>query len=169
MLPRMGEAPLVRVAVHHPLEGALQPGAPLAGTLDFRAGREAAAGGAAPRCTEVRLLHLCRGLWMQLLRLFSCRSPGVAAGRVSCGVRSMSRCPLPASAVHGLRSRGGAPVPYIFGSLLNLTLHVRLPSRCWCCWRQRRRSQRRGSRRRAPAPASSARCSRSVFRFRVLP
>ncbi len=57
---RMGDAPLVRVAVHHPLEGPLQPGAPLAGTLDFRAGREAAAGGAAPRCTEVRSCPLGR-------------------------------------------------------------------------------------------------------------
>ena len=49
----MGDAALVRVAVHPPLEGPLQPGASLSGTLDFRAGREASAGGAAPRCSEV--------------------------------------------------------------------------------------------------------------------
>lgn len=49
----MGDAPLVRVSVHQPPEGGLQRGAPLAGTLDFRAGREAAAGGSAPQCTEV--------------------------------------------------------------------------------------------------------------------
>ena len=54
---RMGDAPLVRIAVHPPLEGPLQPGASLSGTLDFRAGREAAAGGAAPPCSEVSLLH----------------------------------------------------------------------------------------------------------------
>lgn len=53
---RMGDAPLVRVAVHQPPEGPLQRGVPLAGTLDFRAGREAAATGSAPQCTEVLVL-----------------------------------------------------------------------------------------------------------------
>lgn len=43
----------MRVAVHPPLEGPLQPGASLSGTLDFRAGREGANGAAAPRCSEV--------------------------------------------------------------------------------------------------------------------
>jgi hypothetical protein len=49
----MGDAPLVRLAVHQQPEGLLQRGALLACTLDFQAGRDAAATGAAPRCTEV--------------------------------------------------------------------------------------------------------------------
>lgn len=58
---RIGEQPLVRVALHPSLEGSLQPGATLAGTLDFSqpatAAQQAAAdggGGAAPRCMQVQ-------------------------------------------------------------------------------------------------------------------
>jgi hypothetical protein len=63
---RMGDAPLVRLAVHQQPEGLLQRGALLACTLDFQAGRDAAATGAAPRCTDVGcMLHsfaaLCCG------------------------------------------------------------------------------------------------------------
>lgn len=61
---RIGEQPLVRVTLHPPLEGSLQPGATLAGTLDFSqpaaaAQRTAAGGGSssaaphAPRCMQV--------------------------------------------------------------------------------------------------------------------
>lgn len=53
---RMGDSPLVRLAVHQQPEGLLQRGALLACTLDFQAGRDAAATGAAPRCTEAGCL-----------------------------------------------------------------------------------------------------------------
>ncbi|KAL4443005.1 hypothetical protein ABPG77_008496 [Micractinium sp. CCAP 211/92] len=64
---RIGEHPLVRVTLHPPLEGSLQPGATLAGTLDFSqpaaAAQQAAAGGGggaaaphAPRCMQVLIL-----------------------------------------------------------------------------------------------------------------
>lgn len=78
----MGEAPLVRVAVHQGPEGSLQRGALLAGTLDFRAGREAAASGAAPRCTEV----LLRDLHVQgQTRLWTCFD-ALEQGATSCTV-----------------------------------------------------------------------------------
>lgn len=53
---RMGDAPLVRIAIHMPLEGPLQPGALLSGTLDFRASRQAATPQEGPRCSEVLVL-----------------------------------------------------------------------------------------------------------------
>ena len=50
----MGEQPLVRVALHPPLEGRLQLGATIAGTLDFRFSQEAAQqSSAAPKCVQV--------------------------------------------------------------------------------------------------------------------
>lgn len=66
---RIGDQPLVRVSLHPPLEGSLQPGATLAGTLDFASHAMAAAHGAAadsssptpgagahgPRCMQVRV------------------------------------------------------------------------------------------------------------------
>jgi hypothetical protein len=45
----------VRVALHPPLEGWLQPGATLAGTLDFRFSQEAAAAGGG-RCAAVAVM-----------------------------------------------------------------------------------------------------------------
>ena len=51
---RVGEHPLVRLALHPPLEGRLQLGATLAGTLDFRYSQEAAQqSSAAPKCVQV--------------------------------------------------------------------------------------------------------------------
>ena len=51
---RVGEHPLVRVALHPPLEGRLQLGATIAGTLDFRFSQEAAQqSSAAPKCVQV--------------------------------------------------------------------------------------------------------------------
>jgi len=51
----MGDAALVRVALHAPPDGPLALGALLAGTLDFRASQAAAAADAAsPRCVQAR-------------------------------------------------------------------------------------------------------------------
>lgn len=51
---RVGDHPLVRLALHPPLEGCLQLGATIAGTLDFRFSQEAAQqSGAAPKCVQV--------------------------------------------------------------------------------------------------------------------
>ena len=51
---RVGEHPLVRLALHPPLEGRLQLGATLAGTLDFRFSQEAAQqSSSAPRCVQL--------------------------------------------------------------------------------------------------------------------
>ena len=51
---RVGDQPLVRLALHPPLEGRLQLGATIAGTLDFRFSQEAAQqSGAAPKCVQV--------------------------------------------------------------------------------------------------------------------
>ena len=51
---RVGEHPLVRVALHPPLEGRLQLGATISGTLDFRFSQEAAQqSSAAPKCVQV--------------------------------------------------------------------------------------------------------------------
>ncbi len=51
----MGDQPLVRLALHPPLEGRLQLGATIAGTLDFRFSQEAAQqSSAAPRPTVFR-------------------------------------------------------------------------------------------------------------------
>ena len=50
----MGDQPLVRLALHPPLEGRLQLGATIAGTLDFRFSQEAAQqSSAAPKCVQV--------------------------------------------------------------------------------------------------------------------
>lgn len=51
---KVGEHPLVRLALHPPLEGRLQLGATIAGTLDFRYSQEAAQqSSAAPKCVQV--------------------------------------------------------------------------------------------------------------------
>ncbi|DBB01899.1 TPA: hypothetical protein ACH3X1_000495 [Trebouxia sp. C0004] len=51
---KVGDQPLVRLALHPPLEGRLQLGATIAGTLDFRFSQEAAQqSGAAPKCVQV--------------------------------------------------------------------------------------------------------------------
>jgi len=51
---RVGDQPLVRLALHPPLEGRLQLGATIAGTLDFRFSQEAAQqSSAAPKCVQV--------------------------------------------------------------------------------------------------------------------
>jgi len=51
---RVGDQPLVRLALHPPLEGRLQLGATIAGTLDFRFSQEAAQqSSAAPKCAQV--------------------------------------------------------------------------------------------------------------------
>ena len=51
---RVGDQPLVRVALHPPLEGQLQLGSTIAGTLDLRASHDAAdAGVGAPKCVQV--------------------------------------------------------------------------------------------------------------------
>ena len=61
---QLGDAALVRVALHAPTEGPLQLGSVLAGTLDFRASHEAAeAAPAAPKCLQVRV-HPPRELGM---------------------------------------------------------------------------------------------------------
>ena len=53
-LCRVGEHPLVRVSLHPPLEGQLQLGSTLAGTLDFRFSQSAAQqDAAAPKCVQV--------------------------------------------------------------------------------------------------------------------
>ena len=64
---RIGDQPLVRVSLHPPLEGSLQPGSTLAGTLDFSQAVPADGGqagaGPTPRCMQVRcglgLLMVC--------------------------------------------------------------------------------------------------------------
>ncbi|KAL0039325.1 hypothetical protein WJX79_003514 [Trebouxia sp. C0005] len=51
---KVGDQPLVRLALHPPLEGRLQLGATIAGTLDFRFSQEAAQqSSAAPKCVQV--------------------------------------------------------------------------------------------------------------------
>ena len=54
---RIGDQPLVRVSLHPPLEGSLQPGSTLAGTLDFSHAVPADGGqpgaGPTPRCMQV--------------------------------------------------------------------------------------------------------------------
>ena len=51
---RVGHHPLVRLALHPPLEGRLQLGSTIAGTLDFRFSQEAAQqSNAAPKCVQV--------------------------------------------------------------------------------------------------------------------
>lgn len=53
----MGDHPLVRLALHPPLEGRLQLGATIAGTLDFRFSQEAAQqSSAAPKCVQVVIM-----------------------------------------------------------------------------------------------------------------
>lgn len=50
----MGDHPLVRIALHPPMEGPFQLGCTLAGTLDFRQSQEAAAQSpATPKCVQV--------------------------------------------------------------------------------------------------------------------
>ncbi|KAL4857998.1 Suppressor of tumorigenicity 14 [Chlorella vulgaris] len=63
---RMGDQPLVRVSLHPPLEGSLQPGSTLAGTLDFTqlpaaapAGGDGGEGGAAAAAGEGRPSPCC--------------------------------------------------------------------------------------------------------------
>ena len=52
---QLGDAALVRVALHAPLEGPLVLGSVLAGTFDFRASQTASnSSAAAPRCIQVR-------------------------------------------------------------------------------------------------------------------
>ena len=54
---RVGDQPLVRLALHPPLEGRLQLGATIAGTLDFRFSQEAAQeSSAAPKCVQVVIM-----------------------------------------------------------------------------------------------------------------
>jgi hypothetical protein len=57
---RIGDQPLVRVSLHPPLEGSLQPGSTLAGTLDFSQAVPADGGqpgaGPTPRCMQVLIL-----------------------------------------------------------------------------------------------------------------
>lgn len=56
----MGTAPLVKVSLHPPLEGALQPGGTVAGTLDFRASQHAhSADPTMPKCLMVRARAAC--------------------------------------------------------------------------------------------------------------
>lgn len=52
---QVGDAALVRVALHAPSDGHVALGSVLSGTLDFRASQEAAARNPeAPRCVQVR-------------------------------------------------------------------------------------------------------------------
>ena len=52
---QVGDAALVRVALHAPSDGHVALGSVLSGTLDFRASQEAAAlNPEAPRCVQVR-------------------------------------------------------------------------------------------------------------------
>ena len=52
---QLGNAALVRVALHAPLDGPLVLGSLLAGTFDFRASQTASSTGvAAPKCIQVR-------------------------------------------------------------------------------------------------------------------
>ncbi|KAL3158772.1 hypothetical protein ABBQ32_011500 [Trebouxia sp. C0010 RCD-2024] len=54
---KVGDHPLVRLALHPPLEGRLQLGATIAGTLDFRFSQEAAQqSSAAPKCVQVVIM-----------------------------------------------------------------------------------------------------------------
>ena len=56
LLRRVGEAPLAKVSLHPPLEGYLQPGAALAGTVDLRQSHEAAElQPGAPKCVAVAI------------------------------------------------------------------------------------------------------------------
>ena len=51
---QLGEAALVRVALHAPLDGPLVLGSVLAGTFDFRASQGASSSGSAsPKCIQV--------------------------------------------------------------------------------------------------------------------
>jgi len=51
---QLGEAALVRVALHAPLDGPLVLGSVLAGTFDFRASQTASGpSSAAPKCIQV--------------------------------------------------------------------------------------------------------------------
>ena len=73
----MGDQPLVRVALHPPLEGQLQLGSTIAGTLDLRASHEAAgAGTGAPNCVQVS--HAQGGPQQALIEGASCQ-PGQRA------------------------------------------------------------------------------------------
>lgn len=50
----MGDFPIGRISLHPPLEGYIQPGSTLAGTIDLRASQEAAAKQAeAPKCVSL--------------------------------------------------------------------------------------------------------------------
>ncbi len=54
---RFGPGLLAKLQLHPPLEGCLQPGASLAGLLDFRPARDAAARSpSAPSCLQVKFL-----------------------------------------------------------------------------------------------------------------
>lgn len=54
---RVGNHSLVRISLHPPLEGQLQPGSTLAGTLDFRFSQAAAQEDtAAPKCVQVVIM-----------------------------------------------------------------------------------------------------------------
>ncbi len=53
---RVGESPLAKVSLHPPLEGYLQPGAALAGTVDLRQSHDAAElQPGAPKCVAVAI------------------------------------------------------------------------------------------------------------------
>ena len=94
---RIGDQPLVRVSLHPPLEGSLQPGSTLAGTLDFSQHAQGAAAlpaaspgsdaGAAPssaaRCMQVRI-------WAAAIRCGCCC-------RVLCWLAASHRSLLPCS------------------------------------------------------------------------
>ena len=52
---RVGDHPLVRISLHSPIEGQLQLGSTLAGTLDFRFS-QAQQEAAAPKCVQVVIM-----------------------------------------------------------------------------------------------------------------
>ena len=91
---QLGEAPLVRVALHAPLDGPLVLGSVLAGTFDFRASQTASGpSSAAPKCIQVWPLALgtavsfscCSARW----RLF-CRAQSLQGHVISERLKSAS-------------------------------------------------------------------------------
>lgn len=150
----------MRVAVHPPLEGPLQPGASLSGTLDFRAGREASAGGAAPRCSEAPPHPSPPPLAIEMRRPWVSMNPARAAS---------SAC-WPVSIKRGI-DRGRKAGSIAAGATLECSrkqVH-RVQPQCWqqgglgahrwrCCWRRRSRWRHSGGPRPAPAAGSSAGC-----------
>lgn len=60
---QLGDAALVRVALHAPLDGPLVLGSVLAGTFDFRASQTASSSGT-PKCIQVGRSEIERHLWV---------------------------------------------------------------------------------------------------------